>query len=384
VIIDSPTCFWSYTHNDDALDGGRVLRLAQAVKDEFSLLTGEELSMFVDRDHLQWGDKFRSTLNGALQETAFFIPIVTPRYFKSTECRLELLKFSGAARALGVVELILPIYYLDVSEMSEESTDECVGLIASMHRADWRDLRLSDEGSEIHRRAVNTLAKRLVDLAEVVGARPASTVAALATGPSTPAQSATDGADSDDAEDDSPGLLDQVATFDDAAGDWTATLTEISAAIVDFNGPMMAASAEINEANAHGKPLAARLALLRQLAISIDEPTRRLEALGAKYVSGALAFDPAIRAAIELAGQAATPEDRQAGSELMNNIRQMIEQSRTGVGSLSAMADSARPIRKLSRDMRPAIRRIEAGVQSLVDAQGLLEEWDRLARESGL
>lgn len=50
----------------------------------------------------------RSESSQALQETTFFIPIITPSYFRSEPCRKELLDFARAARQFGVEQLILP------------------------------------------------------------------------------------------------------------------------------------------------------------------------------------------------------------------------------------------------------------------------------------
>jgi len=81
--------FWSYAHADDKNDGGAVVRLAKRVMSEYALLSGEWLRLFIDRD-LEWGDEWKRRIDQALQETTFFIPIITPTYFISEECRREL------------------------------------------------------------------------------------------------------------------------------------------------------------------------------------------------------------------------------------------------------------------------------------------------------
>lgn len=158
--------FWSYSHEDDELDGGAVVKLAQALRNEFALVTGEALTMFVDRDGIAWGDEWRRRIANALAETTFFIPIVTPRYFTRTECRRELLEFSSQAQSLGISELILPILYAKVREFSEANSDEAVVLVARMQYVDWTELRLRASTASEYRIAVNTLAIRLAGLAE--------------------------------------------------------------------------------------------------------------------------------------------------------------------------------------------------------------------------
>jgi hypothetical protein len=42
--------FWSYVHADDQAEGGRMSRLARDVRDQFQMLTGEPLDLFLDKD----------------------------------------------------------------------------------------------------------------------------------------------------------------------------------------------------------------------------------------------------------------------------------------------------------------------------------------------
>lgn len=44
--------FWSYVHADDDADGGRVARLARDVVEQYEMLIGEKIGLFLDRDAL--------------------------------------------------------------------------------------------------------------------------------------------------------------------------------------------------------------------------------------------------------------------------------------------------------------------------------------------
>ena len=56
--------FWSYVHADDAAEGERVSGLARDVSDQYELMTGEKVRLFLDRDAIEWGDQWRRS--GAL------------------------------------------------------------------------------------------------------------------------------------------------------------------------------------------------------------------------------------------------------------------------------------------------------------------------------
>ena len=128
--------FWSYVHDDDVGGGGQIGRLADRVRGEYGLLTGEELDLFVDHESLEWGHQWQERISRALQGATFFIPIVTPRYFMSAACREELLKFRSAAARLGLEELLLPVYWIGVPEIEAGNpSDEAMALARIVQEA---------------------------------------------------------------------------------------------------------------------------------------------------------------------------------------------------------------------------------------------------------
>ena len=168
MTVSDVAAFWSYSHEDDELDRGAIVELAKNLCNEFSLVTGGALTLFIDRAGISWGDEWRQRVDGALTNTTFFIPIVTPRYFARLECRRELLKFSSQAQSLGVSELLLPIRYAKVKDLTEQNPDEAIALVARKQYVDWTGLRLQGSSSPEYRTAVNALAIRLAEVADVI------------------------------------------------------------------------------------------------------------------------------------------------------------------------------------------------------------------------
>ena len=82
--LDAAVGFLSYSHLDDEADGGRIRRLATKIQAEYRVLTGEQLEIFVDRNDLKWGQKWRERIDGALQSTTFFIPVLSPSFSRAT------------------------------------------------------------------------------------------------------------------------------------------------------------------------------------------------------------------------------------------------------------------------------------------------------------
>jgi hypothetical protein len=157
--------FWSYVHADDAAEGGRITDLARHLQAQYEMLTGDALVLFLDRDALKWGDEWRNKVDESLAGIAFFIPLMTPRYFLSAECRRELQFVARVATRAGVQQLVLPLLYVDVQTLHDEaSADDLVKLVRTFQRVDWRELRFADVTSERYRKAVAALAERLVDV----------------------------------------------------------------------------------------------------------------------------------------------------------------------------------------------------------------------------
>src|SRR5215469_15861861 len=157
--IETAVGFWSYAHEDNRLDDGAVLELARLITEEYNLLSGEPLELFIDRDSISWGQEWRARIDTVLSQTTFFIPVITPRYFTRPECRRELLEFAANAKSLGISELLLPILYVETQGLSMESQDEAVALVARTQYVDWRATRLLEPASREYRSAVNALAR---------------------------------------------------------------------------------------------------------------------------------------------------------------------------------------------------------------------------------
>ena len=93
--------FWSYVHKDDEAEGERISKLAKDVVNEYELLAGDTIELFLDKDGIGWGDEWRKKIDDHLESVEFFVPVMTPRYFKSPECRLELNQFVRSASKCG-------------------------------------------------------------------------------------------------------------------------------------------------------------------------------------------------------------------------------------------------------------------------------------------
>ena len=152
------------------------------------LQTGEKFDIFQDRKNIAWGQQWRQRINESLDAVTFLIPIITPGFFTSTECRAELEKFLEREKQLARNDLILPIYYFNCPILNDEAKREADPLakaIGDRQFADWRDLRFEPLTSPQVGKMLARLATQVVEALgrEKPPPRPASTAATPTTAP---------------------------------------------------------------------------------------------------------------------------------------------------------------------------------------------------------
>ncbi|HXO28422.1 MAG TPA: right-handed parallel beta-helix repeat-containing protein [Thermoanaerobaculia bacterium] len=140
-----PAAFLSYVHFDDKHEEGRITEFCKRLKGEIRVHTGlEDFTIFQDRD-IRWGKQWQARIDSTLDATTFFIPILTPLFFRSKDCRGELTKFLDRELTLHRQDLILPVYYVEslaLSDPTKLALDPLAQILAAREYVDWRELRL--------------------------------------------------------------------------------------------------------------------------------------------------------------------------------------------------------------------------------------------------
>lgn len=357
--------FWSYVHKDDDADGGRIVRLAHDIVSQYEMLTNETIELFLDKDGIVWGNEWEQRIKDSLASVAFFVPILTPRYFASPICRNELNTFARRATELGVQELLLPVLYMEFPGLEDDRPDDdLVGLVRKFQWVDWRELRFSDPESAEYRRAVASMAKRLVE-----ANRAAETTDATDT-----AISRAELADDED------GVLELMASFEEAVPKLTETTGQIGEAILELNSELESAGEELNDPKNQG--FAKRLLVVRKLSLDLSPTTARISRLGDDFAQQLHDVDLGVRAIIARAPD--EPESRGEFCEFFGSIRGMVVAAENGLGSLESMVSAAAPLEKLSRDIRQPLRDLRRGLTLMVEGRDVMRAWIALIDESGV
>jgi hypothetical protein len=359
--------FWSYVHADDDADGGRIIQLAHDIVAQYEMLSNETVELFLDRDGIVWGADWERRIETSLATIAFFIPTLTPRYFASPSCRNELNSFARRATDLGVQELLLPILYMDVPGLEDDPpSDDLLALVKRFQWVDWRELRFADRFSSEYRRAVASLAERLV----------AANRTAEATGASDAAISHAESLD------DEAGVIELLAGFEAALPRLTATTQAIGEAIREVGQVVQSTNEVVALDQGGANAFARRLQILRKLSIELADPSSRISTLGDDFAQQLHDVDLGIRAIIARAPE--EPENKSEFCSFFEVVRSMVTSSNNGLGALQGMVDSTAPLEKLSRDIRPPLRDMRRGLTLMVEGRDVMRPWVALMDASGL
>jgi hypothetical protein len=366
--------FWSYVHADDQAESGRISRLARDVIAQYEFIKGETISLFLDKDDIAWGENWRDKIDDNLSSVAFFIPVMTTRYFMSPECRSELQLFARKAIKLGIKELILPLLYADSPALSNStSSDDLITLVRGFQWEDWREMRFSDVTSEAYRRGVSKLANRLVE-------------ANIRTEmPSTPITARPDESVPSD-EDESPGFIDKLAFSEETLPKLAIAVQKINKEIALIGGFMNEAAKDIERGTSQGKGFVSRLVVARQLSRQLADPVEHIYLLSNEYASQLHGVDEGIRILIEQA-----PIEIKSDSKYKKNfchffrdLRALSVATRLGLDSIQRMIDSSVPLEKMARDLRPVLRRLRQGLTIMVESRSISDNWVQMIESSGI
>jgi len=142
-----PVAFISFVSSDFQHDEGGVPQFRERLADEVSMHTGEELSIFQDRDDVLWAQVWKERVEESVDRSTFLIAFITPRFFSSPQCRSELRTFLEREKKLDRNDLILPLYYVRCPLLHEDERlkdDQLARDFDARHGEeyiDWRELR---------------------------------------------------------------------------------------------------------------------------------------------------------------------------------------------------------------------------------------------------
>lgn len=367
ITSDGPVgydAFWSYVHADDRADGSRISDLANRLAEQVTLRTGAAFRIFIDGGGIGWGQAWSPTITTALRSATYFLPIVTPRYFASRQCREELTTFLELGQSLDRERLILPIYYVDVPDLDIDvrSSDPLIELVKGLQFEDWRKMVLEEPDSAVHRTAV----RRLVDgLIGPVGSGPLASApprrAPIDEGPSKP----------DD------GLPTSIG---DVLPRLEADARRVGQLVEELDRALQEDPSSIGGEPSQATGFAKRIAAAGKLVLAVEGPTAELLDATATLLANLRTVDPEITSTIVSASLGDELWDPTATvDEVVDRLVREVDEVVADLGQSSLLVVDRMA---WSTELHDVGERLPRALDHLTEACSILYGWKRLARSA--
>jgi hypothetical protein len=159
--------FFSYSRDDDRDTDNSLTTIRRAIQGEMRARlgrSGRTLRLWQDEEAIPPGAMWEGQIRIAIDQSVFFIPIITPRVLNSGHCGREFEAFLEREKQLGRDDLVFPILYIDVEELEDESRwrgHPVLEVIGTRQYVDWREYRFEPDGPAL-RRGVAAFAAKIV------------------------------------------------------------------------------------------------------------------------------------------------------------------------------------------------------------------------------
>ena len=145
--------FFTYSREDDEGSNRALSGLREAIQNELSAQLGrthKDFRIWQDKSAISLGTLWEKQISQGINESVFFIPIITPRALRSQHCAYEFQAFLARETELGRDDLVFPILYIPVPALEDEKlwrNEPILRIVATRQYLDWRELRHHDPRS---------------------------------------------------------------------------------------------------------------------------------------------------------------------------------------------------------------------------------------------
>lgn len=350
--------FLSYARKDD-----EIIHFIQPFKD---LLThfvgansGREISAFVDRHKIEWGDLWKEEIEKSLLSATVFIPILSANYLKSKNCRDEFNTFYSTASKMGVTELILPVLLNRAPTLfTEDSKDEIVQVVLEHQFEIIEDASLTAADSPEWKQTMSQLAGRFNKAYEKAESK-------LSKLPSHNNGKPEDERGLDEDEEEVPGLLDLMVSVEDPIGEVTTYANQLELALKAIT---TVASESTPPQGKAATPKQLQLWAIRT-ADKFKKPAMDIEQAGTRLFSAVQELDKTVGGIKKLAENS---EDLKESYQQMVQTLGDLSETRD---DLSGLLHSLKSAENMSAAVRRSLKPMRAGITLVQDSLVIMERW---------
>ncbi len=153
--------FLSYVQSDDRFLGGRIVQFAEDLAEAYESICGQSIDIFVDRNNINWGQNWEKRLNDEIDQTAFLLAAVSPRYLVSKACIDEFTQFRALIPDGGRVILPLSAIEVDQGEVTANPVYTQLREIQFVNEGASLEALVDSEDESAYRRFVKETARAL-------------------------------------------------------------------------------------------------------------------------------------------------------------------------------------------------------------------------------
>ncbi|MFJ9735808.1 TIR domain-containing protein [Streptomyces sp. NPDC101171] len=354
--------FVSYAHADNNLFDDAVASFVRDLQGFYAAKTGNELSVFFDRESIGWGEEWREAIDTELRNASIFMPIITMQYFNRPACRDELNAFHGSAGRLNARYLILPVVISGAKSISADHPIPEVATIESLQHRNLEDVFIAGPGTGEWRRAISDLTDELISIISKAEAAMTETAASEAQVPE------MSGFDEDD------DFLETVAEIEALTPQMESELTQ---ALTDLQVWSEVAT-ESMEGFGPGKSTQQLRAASMLMADRIREPSKQLQKSGIRLAASAEVADAAMSALVRQISQVQAPEAKEMAQKIVVSTKSGSSELRTVTQQMSEFLNMLTLIELMSAPLRKAIKPARIGITKIQDAVRVVDRWGSL------
>lgn len=353
--------FWSYVRKDDNAERGRIKDLANDIVMQYEAETNSVIeNFFLDVQDIKVGDNFQEVINQNIDSAIFFIAILSPRFFASESCRMELDYFLRKAKESNVSRLLFPILYYPIKELLvDEPEDPLLAYIKSIQYFDFTEIRFYGRDDSGYRRAVHEIVQRLIEISDGIKSIDSEEIENVQVND----------------EIDELGWLDHLELLESNLDGLPDILSDITDQMNSITDIVQQNTSRINQSNLANRPYAEKTSILRQLSIQLNSPVDQIQSLSSKFLNRIKEIDLGVRSLIELSRLATDPHQADNFFTAIHSLKDHVETSYT---EMEKFRLSLAPLMKMSRFLRPVLTRLSRGISLFQEASNIIISWDSL------
>lgn len=356
--MNTGKAFLSYAHSDNEAEKGRIHQIAKDIVNEYKLITAEDIDLFIDSANINPGDDWKAEIDKNLLQTRYFMPIITPSYFKSAACRNEFNYFYSKAKEIGKTQLIIPIYYIHTDELNENTRDDEIGqIVSNIQWVDMRELRFEETSSPAYRKEINKVAlkirqvnEELLDSTDI---------------PDTSESTETSGED---------GIVDSLYLTETNAPKLEGKLTTLASLIQEIGE-----TARKYTPKNQNTTFAQKITLLKNMSSEMKPKADRLQQESKEYLEILHSIDPGIRIIINQAMKIeSTTEREKAKEDFIIPLLKLASASESSLNQVESATTVFSEAGNISREIRPITNSIAESFILIKEGNLIINNWKSL------